>query len=173
MISPLTYFYYHIHSSITTGFFFSIWVFGWGSIQKIPKKVDIFTKKWGSIQEKPQKQDFWKKVRLYSKVGTRISKSIDLAEISATNEPSYTKFYYPLCYFLPSITSFANYKICHSTTILLTGHELLSFYVALSKYTNILSFFHASEVIQVILIHLVSSDGWTGWGFKQKPSFLT
>ena len=103
-----------------------------------------------------------KKVRLYSKVGTRISKSIDLAEISATNEPSYTKFYYPLCYFLPSITSFANYKICHSTTILLTGHELLSFYVALSKYTNILSFFHASEVIQVILIHLVSSDGWTG-----------
>ena len=51
---------YRIRSSITTGLYFSKWVFGWGSIQKIPQKVDFLTKKWGSIQEKPQKQDFWK-----------------------------------------------------------------------------------------------------------------
>ena len=52
---------YRIRSSITTGLYFSKWVFGWGSIQKIPQKVDFLTKKWGSIQEKPQKQDFWKR----------------------------------------------------------------------------------------------------------------
>ena len=60
---------YRIRSSITTGLYFSIWVFGWGSIQKIPQKGDFLTKKWGSIQEKAQKQDFWKGVRLYSRVG--------------------------------------------------------------------------------------------------------
>ena len=60
---------YRIRSSTTTGLYFSIWVFGWGSIQKIPQKGDFLTKKWGSIQEKAQKQDFWKGVRLYSRVG--------------------------------------------------------------------------------------------------------
>ena len=40
------------------GFYFSIWVFGWGSIQEIPQKVDFLSKKWGFIQEIPQKLDF-------------------------------------------------------------------------------------------------------------------
>ena len=49
---------YRIRLIATPGFYFSKWVFGWGSIQKIPQKVDFLTKKWGFIQEKPQKQDF-------------------------------------------------------------------------------------------------------------------
>ena len=52
------WFVYRIRSKAAPGFYFSIWVFGWGSIQKIPQKVDFLTKKWGFIQEKPQKQDF-------------------------------------------------------------------------------------------------------------------
>ena len=60
---------YEKSSFTTKGFYFSILVFGWGSIQKIPQKLDFLTKKWGSIQEKTQKQNFWKRVRLYSRVG--------------------------------------------------------------------------------------------------------
>ena len=59
---------YRIRSFTTMGFYFSILFFGWGSIQKIPQKVDFLTKKWGSIQEKLQKLEFWKEVRVYSRV---------------------------------------------------------------------------------------------------------
>ena len=43
---------YRIRLIATPGFYFSKWIFGWGSIQKIPQKVDFLTKKWGLIQEK-------------------------------------------------------------------------------------------------------------------------
>ena len=60
---------YRIRSNAAPGFYFSIWVFGWGSIQMIPQKVDFLTKKWGFIQEKPQKLDFSHNLGLYSRVG--------------------------------------------------------------------------------------------------------
>ena len=60
---------YRIRSKAAPGFYFSIWVFGWGSIQKIPQKVDFLTKKWGFIQEKTQKLDFSHNLGLYSRVG--------------------------------------------------------------------------------------------------------
>ena len=62
-------FNYRIRSNAAPGFYFSIWVFGWGSIQKIPQKVDFLTKKWGFIQEKTQKLDFSDYLGLYSRVG--------------------------------------------------------------------------------------------------------
>ena len=49
---------YRIRFNATPGLYFSKWVFGWGSIQEIPQKVDFYAKKWGFIQENPQKQDF-------------------------------------------------------------------------------------------------------------------
>ena len=64
---------YRIRLIATPGFYFSKWVFGWGSIQKIPQKVDFLTKKWGFIQEKPQKQDFSHYLGLYSRVGLQSS----------------------------------------------------------------------------------------------------
>ena len=60
---------YHIRLIATPGFYFSKWVFGWGSIQKMPQKVDFLTKKWGFIQENPQKLDFSHYLGLYSRVG--------------------------------------------------------------------------------------------------------
>ena len=42
---PCLILFYRIHSFTTTGFYFSKWVFGWGSIEKNPKKVDFLTKK--------------------------------------------------------------------------------------------------------------------------------
>ena len=62
-------FSYRIRDITAPGFYFSIWVFGWGSIQKIPQKVDFLSKKWGFIQEKPQKLDFSHYLGLYSRVG--------------------------------------------------------------------------------------------------------
>ena len=55
------------------GFYFSKWIFGWGSIQNIPQKVDFLAKKWGFIQEKPQKHDFSHYMGLYSRVGLHSS----------------------------------------------------------------------------------------------------
>ena len=49
---------YRIRDIAALGFYFLIWVFGWGSIQKILQKVDFLSQKWGFIQEKPQKLDF-------------------------------------------------------------------------------------------------------------------
>ena len=49
---------YRIRNIAAPGFYFLIWVFGWGSIQKILQKVDFLSQKWGFIQEKPQKLDF-------------------------------------------------------------------------------------------------------------------
>ena len=61
---------YRIRFNAAPGFYFSIWVFGWESIQKIPQKVDFFSKKWGFIQENPpQKLDFSHYLGLYSGVG--------------------------------------------------------------------------------------------------------
>ena len=57
-VSPLCKNTYHIRVYAAPGLYFSIWVFGWESIQKIPQKEDFFSKKWGFIQEKPQKLDF-------------------------------------------------------------------------------------------------------------------
>ena len=51
-------FAYHTRSNAAPGFYFSIWVFGWGRIKKIPQKVVFLSKKWGFIEEKPQKLDF-------------------------------------------------------------------------------------------------------------------
>ena len=62
-------FQYRIRVNAAPGFYFSIWVFGWGSIQMIPQKVDFLTKKWGFIQEKTQKLDFSDYLGLYSRVG--------------------------------------------------------------------------------------------------------
>ena len=70
-----SYFIFEIHIYVpyprqcSPGFYFSIWVFGWGSIQKIPQKEEFFSKKWGFIQEKPQKLDFSHYLGLYSRVG--------------------------------------------------------------------------------------------------------
>ena len=64
---------YRIRLIATPGLYFSKQVFGWGSIQKIPEKVDFLTKKWGFIQEKPQKQDFSHYLGLYSRVGLQSS----------------------------------------------------------------------------------------------------
>ena len=44
---------YRIRFNATPGFYFSKWVFGWGSIKEIPQKVDFLGKKWGFIQENP------------------------------------------------------------------------------------------------------------------------
>ena len=52
LLAKLTNITYHIRVKAAPGFYFSKWVFGWGSIQKIPQKVDFLTKKWGLIQEK-------------------------------------------------------------------------------------------------------------------------
>ena len=60
---------YRIRVIAAPGFYFSIWVFGWGLIQKIPQKVDFLSKKWGCIQEKPQKLDFSHYLGLNSRVG--------------------------------------------------------------------------------------------------------
>ena len=60
---------YCIRVNAAPGFYFSIWVFGWGSIQKIPQKVDFLTKKLGFIQEKPQNLDFSHNLGHYSRVG--------------------------------------------------------------------------------------------------------
>ena len=49
---------YRIRVIAAPGFYFSIWVFGWGTIQKIPQKVVFLSQKWGFIQEKPQKLYF-------------------------------------------------------------------------------------------------------------------
>ena len=62
-------YYYRIRDITGPGFYFSIWVFGWESIPKIPQKVDFLSKKWGVIQEKPQKLDFSHNLGLYSRVG--------------------------------------------------------------------------------------------------------
>ena len=51
------------------GFYFSKWIFGWGSIRNISQKVDFLAKKWGFNQEKPQKHDFSHYMGLYSRVG--------------------------------------------------------------------------------------------------------
>ena len=51
---------HHIRLDAAPVFYFSFWVFGWGSIQIWPQKVDFWAKKWGCIQEKPQKVDFSK-----------------------------------------------------------------------------------------------------------------
>ena len=51
---------YRIRLNAAPGFYFSFWVFGWGSIQIWPQKVDFWAKKWGCIQENPQKVDFSK-----------------------------------------------------------------------------------------------------------------
>ena len=64
---------YRIRLIATPGFYFSKWVFGWGSIWKIPEKVDFLTKKWGFNQENPQKQDFSHYLGLYSRVGLQSS----------------------------------------------------------------------------------------------------
>ena len=60
---------YRIRVIAAPGFYFSIWVFGWGLIQKILQKVDFLSKKWGCIQEKPQKLDFSHYLGLNSRVG--------------------------------------------------------------------------------------------------------
>ena len=60
---------YRIRVIAAPGFYFSIWVFGWGLIQKIPQKVDFLCKEWGCIQEKPQKLDFSHYLGLNSRVG--------------------------------------------------------------------------------------------------------
>ena len=49
---------YCIRDIAAPGFYFFIWVFGWGSIQKILQKADFLSQKWGFIQEKTQKLDF-------------------------------------------------------------------------------------------------------------------
>ena len=60
---------YRIRDIAALGFYFLIWVFGWGSIQKILQKVDFLSQKWGFIQEKTQKLDFSHNLGLYSRVG--------------------------------------------------------------------------------------------------------
>ena len=60
---------YRIRVNAAPGFYFSIWVFGWGLIQKVLQKVDFLSKKWGCIQEKPQKLDFSQYLGLNSRVG--------------------------------------------------------------------------------------------------------
>ena len=37
--------YYRIRDITAPGFYFSIWIFGWGSIQKIPQKVGVYSRK--------------------------------------------------------------------------------------------------------------------------------
>ena len=37
-------FHYCIHDIAALEFYFSIWVFGWGSIQKIPQKVGVYSR---------------------------------------------------------------------------------------------------------------------------------
>ena len=60
---------YLIRDITGPGFYFSIWVFGWESIPKIPQKVDFLSKKWGFIQEIPKKLDFSHYLGVYSRVG--------------------------------------------------------------------------------------------------------
>ena len=64
---------YRIRLNAAPGFYFSKWIFGWGSIQNISQKVDFLAKKWGFIQEKPQKHDFSNYMGLYSRVGLHSS----------------------------------------------------------------------------------------------------
>ena len=64
---------YRIRLNTAPGFYFSKWIFGWGSIRNIPQKVDFLAKKWGFIQEKPQKHDFSHYMGLYSRVGLHSS----------------------------------------------------------------------------------------------------
>ena len=47
---------YRIRLIATPGFYFSKWVFGWGSIQKIPEKVEFLNKKGGLFKKNPKKE---------------------------------------------------------------------------------------------------------------------
>ena len=49
------YIIYRIHLIATPGFYFSKWVFGWGSIQKNPSKSGLFDQKVGVYSRKTPK----------------------------------------------------------------------------------------------------------------------
>ena len=74
-VSPLCKNTYRIRVYAAPGLYFSIWVFGWGSIQKIPQNVDFFSKKWGFIQGKTPK------TRLFTLLGALFKSGAALTRI--------------------------------------------------------------------------------------------